>query len=77
MDALQSAFSKSDEAENAKNYLNAINELKLGYDANNYVINIWLGWLSYFSKQYTESISYYERSIALKPYAIEARFGCS
>ena len=76
MDALQSAFSKSYEAENAKNYANAINELKLSYDAGNYVINIRLGWLSYLAKQYTESISYYEKSIALKPYAIEARFGC-
>jgi tetratricopeptide (TPR) repeat protein len=76
MDALQSAFSKSYEAENAKNYVNAINELKVGYDANNYIINIRLGWLSYLAKQYIESISYYEKSIALKPYAIEARFGC-
>ncbi|MCX6239303.1 MAG: tetratricopeptide repeat protein [Bacteroidia bacterium] len=77
MDALlQSAFSKSYEAENAKNYANAINELKMGYNAGNYVINIRLGWLNYLAKQYTESISYYEKSIALKPYAIEARFGC-
>jgi tetratricopeptide (TPR) repeat protein len=73
---LQSAFSKSYEAENAKNYANAINELKAGYDESNYVINIRLGWLNYLAKQYTESIKYYEKSIALKPYAIEARFGC-
>jgi tetratricopeptide (TPR) repeat protein len=32
--------------------------------------------LSYLAKQYTESISYYEKAITLKPYAIEARFGC-
>lgn len=76
MEALQSAFSKSYEAENAKNYLNAINELKVNYDANNYVMNIRLGWLNYLAKQYIESINYYEKSIALKPYAIEARFGC-
>ena len=76
MSALQSAFSKSYEAENAKNYAAAINELKSVYDQGNYVINIRLGWLNYLAKQYTESIGYYEKSIALKPYAIEARFGC-
>lgn len=76
MDALQSAFSKSYEAETAKNYTTAINELKPVYDAGNYIVNIRLGWLSYLAKQYTESIRYYEKSIALKPYAIEARFGC-
>lgn len=76
IDALQAAFSKSYEAENAKNYAIAINELKLGYDANNYVINIRLGWLSYLAKQYIESINYYQKAISLKPYAIEARFGC-
>ena len=76
MDALQAAFSKSYEAENAKKYAIAISELKAGYDADNYVINIRLGWLSYLAKQYIESINYYQKAIALKPYAIEARFGC-
>jgi len=76
MDALQSVFTKSYEAENAKNYAIAISELKAGYDPGNYVINIRLGWLNYLAKQYTESIRYYEKSISLKPYAIEARFGC-
>lgn len=76
LDALQSVFSKSYEAENAKNYANAINEIKAGYDPGNYVMNIRLGWLNYLAKQYTESISYYEKAISLKPYAIEARFGC-
>jgi len=75
-DALQRIFSKSYEAENAKNYTIAISELKSDYDPANYVINIRLGWLNYLAKQYTESISFYEKSIALKPYAIEARFGC-
>lgn len=75
-DALQSIFIKSYEAENAKNYAIAISELKAGYDPGNYIINIRLGWLNYLAKQYFESISYYEKSIALKPYAIEARFGC-
>ena len=76
MSALQSAFSKSYEAENAKNFAAAISELKSVYDPDNYVMNIRLGWLNYLAKQYTESIGFYEKSIVLKPYAIEARFGC-
>jgi tetratricopeptide (TPR) repeat protein len=75
-DLLQKAFSKSYEAENAKNYTSAISELKGVYDAKNYIINIRLGWLNYLAKNYSESISYYEKAIALKPYAIEAQFGC-
>jgi tetratricopeptide (TPR) repeat protein len=73
---IQSAFSKSYVAEQEGNYSAAINELKSIYDANSYIINIRLGWLNYQAKQYAESINYYEKAIALKPYAIEARFGC-
>ena len=75
-DALQAAFSKSYEAEKSKNFGAAVNELKAVYQSGNYVTNIRLAWLYYLAKQYTESISYYEKSIVLKPYAIEARFGC-
>jgi tetratricopeptide (TPR) repeat protein len=50
--------------------------MKTIYKADSYIINIRLGWLYYLAKQYAESIKYYEKSIALKPYAIEARFGC-
>jgi tetratricopeptide (TPR) repeat protein len=76
VDALQNAFSKSYIAENEKNYTTAISELKNVYEADNYIVNIRLGWLNYLAKQYTESIKYYEKAIALKPYSIEARFGC-
>ncbi|MFZ4454983.1 MAG: tetratricopeptide repeat protein [Bacteroidales bacterium] len=72
----QAAFSKSYVAETAGNYTSAINELKAVYNVSDYTTNIRLGWLSYLAKQYTESIHYYEKAIALKPYAIEARFGC-
>jgi len=75
-EGVQSAFLRSYEAENAKDYTKAINSLKAVYDPCNYVINIRLGWLNYLAKQYIESVNYYEKSIALKPYAIEARFGC-
>ncbi|MFZ4582608.1 MAG: tetratricopeptide repeat protein, partial [Paludibacter sp.] len=54
----------------------AINDLKAIYAKDSYIINVRMGWLSYLAKQYTESIKYYDIAIALKPYAIEARFGC-
>lgn len=76
MTELQSAFSKSYIAENQGNYNLAINEMKPIYQANDYISNIRLGWLNYLAKQYNESITYYKKAIALKPYAIEARLGC-
>lgn len=74
--AIQSAFWKSYELEQATNYTGAINELKTVYKPNEYFVNIRLGWLYYLAKQYTESIRYYNIAISLKPYAIEAKFGC-
>lgn len=72
----QSSIYKSYDHERANNYTAAIAELKKTYQANDYFINIRLGWLYYLAKQNTESIKYYEKAIALKPYAIEAKFGC-
>ena len=74
--AVQSAFVKSYQSEQAGNYSAAIKVLKDVYKSDSYVTNTRLGWLCYLAKQYTESISYYDKAIALKPYAIEARFGC-
>ncbi len=76
IDALQTAFVKSYVAENDKNYALAISELKIVYDPGDYMINIRLGWLNYLDKQYTIAANYYKKSIAIRPYAIEARFGC-
>jgi|APIni6443716594_1056825.scaffolds.fasta_scaffold368896_2 tetratricopeptide (TPR) repeat protein len=72
----QAAFVKSFESEKSGNYVAAINTMKTIYTADSYIVNIRLGWLYYLAKQYSESIKYYEKSISLKPYAIEARFGC-
>jgi tetratricopeptide (TPR) repeat protein len=74
--ATQSTFVKSYESEKSGNYVAAINAMKTIYKADSYIVNIRLGWLCYLAKQYSESIKYYEKSITLKPYAIEARFGC-
>ncbi len=73
---LQAAFSKSYIAENQSNINLAISEMKAIYQENDYISNIRMGWLNYLVKQYNESITYYKKAIALKPYAIEARFGC-
>jgi len=74
--SVQSAYSKSYTSEQAGSYSAAINDLKPIYNPKDYTVNLRLGWLSYLTKQYTESIKYYNIAIALKPYAIEARFGC-
>lgn len=73
---LQAAFSKSYVAENQGNYALAISEMKVIYKDEDYISNIRLGWLNYLAKQYNESIGYYKKAIQLKPFAIEAKFGC-
>jgi len=73
---LQEAFSKSYIAENQKNYIQAIEEMKPVFKEDDYISNIRLGWLNYMAKQYGESITFYRKAIALKPYAIEAKLGC-
>ncbi|MCK9413236.1 MAG: tetratricopeptide repeat protein [Prolixibacteraceae bacterium] len=73
---LQTAFSKSYIAENQKDFTQAIDEMKPVYKEGDYISNIRLGWLNYLAKQYGESITFYRKAIALKPYAIEARLGC-
>ena len=73
---LQAAYVKSYESEKSGSYIAAISDMKAVYIAKDYTANIRLGWLSYLAKQYTESIRYYTIAIGLKPYAIEARFGC-
>jgi tetratricopeptide (TPR) repeat protein len=74
--AKELAYTKSYESEQAKSYTLAIANLKSVYNAEDYTANIRMGWLHYLAKQYTESIKYYNMAIALKPYAIEAHFGC-
>jgi len=73
---MQAAFARSYESEKAGKYIIAINDLKPVYRSDGYFVNIRMGWLYYLAKQYRESIRFYNISIALKPYAIEARFGC-
>ncbi len=73
--AKQNAFYKSYESEKSGNYTTAIKDLTAVYKADDYFMNIRLGWLNYLAKQYSVSVKYYEKAISLKPYAVEAKFG--
>jgi tetratricopeptide (TPR) repeat protein len=72
---IHAAFAESYKAELSSNYVLGVSEIRSVYEADNYSMNARLGWLLLLSKQYTESISYYEKAVKLKPYAIEVRFG--
>jgi tetratricopeptide (TPR) repeat protein len=72
---IQSAFADSYKSELSGNYVQSVSEIKSVYQADNYNMNARLGWLQFLSKQYTESVTYYDKAIKLKPYAIEVRFG--
>jgi tetratricopeptide (TPR) repeat protein len=69
------AFAESYKAELSSNYTVAVSEIRSVYLADNYPMNVRLGWLLLLAKQYTESVNYYDKAIKLKPYGIEARFG--
>ena len=72
---LQKAFSESYTHEYAKKYADAINSLTAYYNDDSYEINLRLGWLEYLNKNYAKSLSYYQKAVNLKPYAIEAKLG--
>jgi len=72
---IQDAFSGSYKLETTGDYVKSIDALKAIYDEKSYEINLRLGWLNYMAGLFTESISYYQKAIALKPYSIEAKLG--
>ncbi len=72
---LEDAFEKSYNYEVKSDWTNAISVLKEVYDEKSYEINLRLGWLDYNSGAFTESSSYYQNAVNLKPYAIEAKLG--
>lgn len=69
------AFKESYTQETNGKYSDAVKTMKKVYKADSYPINLRLGWLTYLAGQYTESVSYYSKSIKLKPLSIEARLG--
>src|ERR1035437_3077226 len=68
---LMNAFSQSYDYEAIKKYDAAITSLNAVYSASSYEINIRMGWLNYESGKYKESVTYYQKSIALMPAATE------
>jgi tetratricopeptide (TPR) repeat protein len=72
---IQAAFSDSYKTELSGDYAMSVSSIKSIYQPDNYSMNARLGWLLFLSKQYTESVNYYDKAIKLKPYGIEARFG--
>ena len=73
--AMQEAFSTSYGLELKSDYAGAILTLKGAYDEKSYEVNVRLGWLNYLAGLFTESSAYYQKAIALKPYAIEPKLG--
>jgi tetratricopeptide (TPR) repeat protein len=69
------AFTRSYSYEKENKYSEAAGELQKVYDESSYEINVRLGWLTYKAGSQIESMGYYEKAIALKPFAIEPRFG--
>lgn len=74
-DAMQDAFSNSYKLEAKADYTNSIAALKKVYDDKSYELNLRLGWLEYSAGMFTEAMAYYQKSIDLMPYSIEARLG--
>ena len=73
--SLEKAFEESYLQEKNGNYSQAVIALSKFYNKGSYDINLRLGWLNYLAGQYTESVTYYNKCIALKPLSIEALFG--
>jgi len=69
------SFTNSYKYEKSGDYNQAISEIKNVYDENSYEINLRLGWLCYSAGNFTESISYYNKSINIMPLSLEAEFG--
>ncbi|MBK6966168.1 MAG: tetratricopeptide repeat protein [Bacteroidales bacterium] len=73
--SLVTAFSTSYTYETNGEYTKATDILKKVYDESSYEINLRLGWLTYQSGLFSESIAYYNKAINLMPLSIEARLG--
>lgn len=73
--ALQIAFNKSIDLESKQDYKGAIDAIKPLNTSTNYETNLRLGWCHYLAGNYNESLTYYQKSIALMPAATEPLWG--
>jgi tetratricopeptide (TPR) repeat protein len=69
--ALMNAFSQSYDYEASQKYDAAIATLNSVYNASSYEINIRMGWLNYLAGKHKESVTFYQKAIALMPAATE------
>lgn len=69
------AFQQSYINEGTGEYADAIKALKNVYNEDSYEINLRLGWLTYQSGLFSESLAFYNKAIVLMPYSIEPRWG--
>jgi len=73
--AIQDAFSSSYTLETSGGYAKAVDVMKKVYSESSYEVNLRLGWLTYMSGLFTESLTYYQKACTLMPYSIEAKLG--
>ncbi len=69
------AFETSYTQEKKGEFKQAADELKKVYYNKSYSINLRLGWLEYNAGLFEESAAHYQKSLNLKPYSEEAKFG--
>ncbi len=69
------AFQESYAMERTGELQKSAEALRKVYDEKSYEINLRLGWITYLSGSFIESVSYYNRAINIMPYAVEPRFG--
>ncbi|MFU8860442.1 MAG: tetratricopeptide repeat protein [Cyclonatronaceae bacterium] len=74
-DAVIEAFRQSYGLEQQGEYKSAASRLQQVYERDSYELNLRIGWLLYRAGSFNESETYYRNAAALRPYAIEPRFG--
>ncbi len=72
--ALATAFSQSYDYEAIAKYDAAISSINTVYSPTSYEINLRLGWLNYLAGKNKESVSFYQKAIALMPAATEPKW---
>ena len=75
MKAMQTAFAKSFMSEDKGDYVTALKDIQAIYSDKSYLVNLRIGWLSYMSKDYVNSIKYYKLACDLMPTATEPLWG--
>ncbi|QKG58163.1 tetratricopeptide repeat protein [Hymenobacter sp. BRD128] len=71
---LPAAFATSYAAEAKADYAEAIAALRPTY-VGMYEQNLRLGWLYFLAKNYTASVTYYQKAVEQRPYAVEPKLG--